>query len=307
MSKGEKGSVSIMLLVSCLILALLAHLALISSRQQFKEAQMRVLGKQLRHLNNSFFVGLADAELPSGQWLCFQGVIQPGKEAVEVICKSEYSSDGLINFLEVKSIAANYADKSGNAAAAQRLCRLKMTFAEAQKKMAGKYVLASKKATGLEYLEQEDLYIQASTEEVKLPALSFFQGKATSSITPDEVVDEGLTRRFTYLNSSNIFTFKKNGVIRGQSVFGNKASIIIGANCHFSDRLAIYSTQGNITLEDNVRLDKALLHAYGTVTIGSGCKIRGLIIANNIVLKGKSTFSADADVLAAFTSSAFSN
>ncbi len=307
MSKSEKGSVSVVLLIICFVLALLAHLALISSRQELKEARQRVLAKQLRHLNNSFFMKLANEELPSGQWQCFQGRVQPGKESVTVNCKSEYSSDGLINFLEVKSKADNYAGQSGNADAVQRLCRLKMNFAEAQKKMAEKYVLTSKKATGLENLEQEALYIQASTEEVTLPALSFFQGKAASSITSDETVNEGLTRRFVYLNSSQIFTFKKNSVIRGQSIFTNKASIIIGATCHFPDRLAMYSTQGNITLEDNVRLDKALLHAYGTVTIGSGCKINGLIIANNIVLKGKADFSADADVLAAFASCAFSN
>ena len=87
----------------------------------------------------------------------------------------------------------------------------------------------------------------------------------------------------------------------------NKSGIEIGAGCSFPNRVAMYSQKGNITIGDNVRMDKALIHAYGTVTIGTGCKIKGLILANKIILKGASTFSADADVVAPFASCAFMN
>ena len=89
------------------------------------------------------------------------------------------------------------------------------------------------------------------------------------------------------------------------TVFVNKAGIEIGSGTSFPDRIAMYSQKGNITIGDNVRMDKALLHAYGTITIGTGCKIKGLIIANKMILKGTSEFSADADVVAPFVSCAF--
>ena len=301
MKKGERGSISIYLLLVALVLALLAQLGLLLSRHELDKVQRRLLGQQLRHLNNSYFVSLKDSDLAVGSHALFTGELEPGHAGVNVNAKVERSTDGLIRFLEVKSTAA------AQGSAVQRLCQLTLDFAEPQRLLAGQYALASKTATGLEYLPSESVYKQASTEEVKLPVVRFFYNKAASDITAETALNEGLSRHFTYLDLDKTFTFKGNGRYLGDTVFINKSGIDIGAGSSFPDRLVMYSQKGNITIGNNVRMDKAFIHAYATVTIGSGCRIKGLILANKIIFKGASEFSADADVVAPFTSCAFTN
>ena len=301
MEKCERGSISLYLLVVSLLMTLLTHMALLWSQREFGKTKQRLLEQQLRQLNNSYFLNLKDSSLSPGQYQCFAGVLQPGSEPVEIIAKSEDSTDGLINFFQVQGTAANLGS------AVQRLCRLSLNFSESQRLLAGQYALASKTVTGLEYLPQEAVYKQASTEEVKLPQVRFFYNKAASAMTADEAVSEGLSRHFNYLDLDKSFVFKNNSTLLGETVFVNKSSIEIGSGCAFADRVAIYSQKGNIIIGNNVRMNKALIHAYGTVSIGTGCTINGLIIANKIILKGTSSFSADADVVAPFVSCAFTN
>ena len=301
MKKGERGSISIYLLLVALVLALLAQLGLLLSRHELDKVQRRLLGQQLRQLNNSYFVSLKDSDLAVGSHALFAGELEPGHVGVNVNAKVEKSTDGLIRFLEVKSTAA------AQGSAVQRLCQLTLDFAEPQRLLAGQYALASKTATGLEYLPSEAVYKQASTEEVKLPVVRFFYNKAASDITADTALNEGLSRHFTYLDLDKSFVFKSNGRYLGDTVFINKSGIEVGAGATFPDRLVMYSQKGNITIGNNVRMDKAFIHAYATVTIGSGCRIKGLILANKIIFKGASEFSADGDVVAPFTSCAFTN
>ena len=299
MKPCERGSISIYLLLVALLLALLAQLGLLCCRQMLEKSRQGLLKQQLRRLNNSYFLKLKDAELTPGDYLCFEGVLRPGQEVIAVKATSSQSSDGLINFLEVKGTAPNVNG------AVQGLCQLTLQFSEPQRLLAEQYALVSKTATGLEYLAQEGVYKQASTEEVKLPEVRFFYNKAASNTTANMLVSEGFTRRFTYLDWESSFVFSKQVRLIGATVFVNKAGIEIGSGASLPDRIAMYSQKGNITIGDNVRMDKALLHAYGTITIGTGCNIKGLIIANKIILKGASEFSADADVVAPFVSCAF--
>lgn len=299
MRRDERGSISIYLLLVALVLALLAQLGLLLSRHELDKVQRRLLGQQLRHLNNSYFVALKGSDMAIGSHALFTGELEPGH--VNVTAKVERSSDGLIRFFEVKSTAANQGS------AVQRLCQLTLDFAQPQRALAGRYALASKAATGLEYLPSEAVYKQASTEEVKLPEVRFFYNKAASDTTADTALNEGLSRHFTYLDLAKSFAFKSNGRYLGDTVFINKFGIDIGAGSSFPDRLVLYSQKGNITIGNNVRMDKAFIHAYATVSIGSGCKIKGLILANKIIFKGASEFSADASVVAPFTSCAFTN
>ena len=301
MKPCERGSISIYLLLVALLLALLAQLGLLCCRQMLEKSRQGLLKQQLRRLNNSYFLKLKDAELTPGDYLCFEGVLQPGQEVVTVKATSSQSSDGLINFLEVKGTAANHAG------AVQRLCQITLDFADTPRAWAGQYALVSRTAEGLEYLQQEGLYIQASKEEVQLPAVDFLNKRATGSVTAAEAANEGLNKHFTYLASDTGFAFTRGSTLAGETTFVNRGSITINANCVFPDRVALYSQKNSITIGNNVRMDKALVHAYGTVTIGAGCRINGLIIANKIILKGESTFSADGDVVAPFTSCAFTN
>lgn len=301
MKRAERGSISIYVLLVALVLALLAQLALLWSRQELDKVQSRILGQQLRRVNNSYFMSLKDRDLAPGNYELFTGELEPGHASVNVNAKVEKSTDGLSKFFEVKSTVANQSS------AVQRLCQLTLDFAEPQRLLAGQYALVSKSATGLEYLPSEAVYKQASTEEVKLPEVRFFYKKAVSDTTANTVVSDGFNKRFTYLDLSSSFVFPKQARLLGEAVFVNKSGIEIGAGCSFPNRVAMYSQKGNITIGDNVRMDKALIHAYGNVTIGTGCKIKGLILANKIILKGASTFSGDADVVAPFSSCAFMN
>ncbi|MGM9528684.1 MAG: hypothetical protein ACI3XH_01600 [Phascolarctobacterium sp.] len=301
MKTHERGSISIYLLLVALLLALLAQLALLWSRAELDKTQQRLLRQQLRRISNTLFMQLKDKPLPAGTHICYEGNLQPNNEKVVVKAIGSTSTDGLIELLEVEGTAVQ---ENG---VVQRLCQLTLHFAESQRALAGQYALVSKTATGLEYLTQEGVYKQASTEEVKLPEVRFLYKKAVSDTTASTVVNDGFNKHFTYLDLSSSFVFPKQARLLGETVFVNKSGIEIGAGCSVPERLALYSQKGNITIGDNVRMDKALIHAYGTVTIGTGCRIKGLILANKIILKGASTFSADADVVAPFASCAFMN
>ena len=73
MKKGERGSISIYLLLVALVLALLAQLGLLLSRHELDKVQRRQLGQQLRQLNNSYFVSLKDSDLAVGSHALFAG------------------------------------------------------------------------------------------------------------------------------------------------------------------------------------------------------------------------------------------
>ena len=130
MKPCERGSISIYLLLVALLLALLAQLGLLCCRQMLEKSRQGLLKQQLRRLNNSCFLKLKDAELTPGDYLCFEGVLRPGQEVVAVKATSSQSSDGLINFLEVKGTAPNVNG------AVQGLCQLTLRFSEPQRLLA---------------------------------------------------------------------------------------------------------------------------------------------------------------------------
>lgn len=298
----ERGSISLGLLVVCVVLALGAQLALLWSGQEAKRTGETLLNKQLRVLCVSAFRSLPPTGLPAGEWELCRGSLRPSQGEVVVTGKSEYSDDGLINFLEVSAAVVNQTS------AVQRLRRLRVEFAPCQQELAANYALASKVIEGSEYLASGELYIQATDEEVKLPAVEFFQNRSALSITPADVKTQGLSTQFTFLPSSSAFSFAAtSSPMKGATVLGTQGSISIGKGCSFPERLVLVSRRGNIVISQNVSMAKALVIAYGNVTVEAGCKINGLIIANRIILKGASTFTKDADVVAPFVSTAYIN
>ncbi len=297
----SRGSVSLFLLLTSLILLLTAHLGLLWSGKQLEKTQHTLLTRQLRALNGSFLQVFSGKRPDAGQWVCYDGTLKPDAGTVQVTATSSYSSDNLINFLKFRAVA------SGNTDAAQQLCQLNIVFSEAQKNLAGNYALVSRKNKGLEYLQDQSLYIQASSEEVRLPQISFLQGKALSSLTIDNTDVDGLHARFYYLSAYDNITLRSNSTMLGSSVLSKYGRFTLGENSYFPHRVALMSEQGSIIIKANTRLDKALIMAYSQVTIEEGCRINGLIIANEIVLLGPSEFTADVDVVAPFTSAAFTD
>lgn len=299
MSGKSKGSVSLLLLLTCLLLAATAHLGLLWSSRQFAKTQEALAARQMRRLNSSLMQKYFYERPQAGKWVALDSVLQPGGVDVQIQGSSSYSSDNLIHLLQFKAASGKYAD------VAQQISRLQLTFSEAQRNLAAKYALASVKTKGLEYLPQQSLYIQASREEVRLPQMYFLYNKALNGLSIDNTDMDGLHARFYYLNSSDAITFKANTLMLGSSVVGKSGAIIIGENCHFPHRVALISENGSITIKKNTRLDKALIMAYSRVIIEPGCKINGFIAANEIQFLGVSEFTADAYVVAPFTSAAF--
>ncbi len=293
MMRSTKGSISLSCLFISLILTLLIAPVLLWSGREAAHEREFLRAQQLRTLCASVLRRKNQQEVPAGEAVWCDGVLQPGNESVQVIGKSSFSEDGLLNSLEAAAQPANHVG------AVQRLRRLKVNFSEQQQLLAGSCVLVAQTLKGAEYLPAEALYIQASEEEVKLPQFSFLSGKAAKNLTAQEITALGLSSCFYYLPNGTLkITVKQK--VRGASVVVNHSSISVGAEAHFPDRLVLASESSSMTLGQKVRMDKALLMAKGTITLGAGCNIKGLIIAKQIILQGDVTLAPDAEVTAPF-------
>lgn len=295
-----KGSISLTCLLLSLLLILLATPVLLWLGREAAQEREFLRGQQLRLLCGTVLKNKSRQLVPAGSYVWYDGVLQPGAEGVQVTAASSYSNDGLLNYLEV---AARPAKQSG---AVQRLHRLKISFSEAQQHLAGRCVLVAQTLKGAEYLPAGAIYIQASEEEVKLPQFSFLAGKAASNLTTNDIAVTGVSANCYYLPSGTLKVAAKQKV-HGTSVIVNKSGISIGAEAHFPERVVLASESSSITLNQNVRMDKALVMAKGTVTIAAGCNIQGLVIAKQIILQGASTFKPDTEVLSEFTTPFYPN
>lgn len=300
MKHSERGSICLPCLLISLLLVLFAAPVLLWSARELKAERDFLRSQQLRTLCSTLLKQKSVKRIPAGSYTWYEGVLQPGAEPVCVLGKSSFSEDGLINYLEAAAQPANHAG------AVQRLRRLQVSFSEAQQRLAGRCVLASSALKGAEYLSAAALYIQASEEEVRLPQFSFLEGKTAKNLTAQDMAATGLGACFYYLPSGTLKVTAKQ-TVRGASVVVNSASVSVGAEAYFPDRLVLASANSSMALGQGVRMDKALLMAKGNITLGAGCKIKGLIIAKNIILQGNATFIPDAEVAAAFTTPFYPN
>lgn len=300
MRHSIRGSIALPCLFISLLCAAFIVPVLLWSGREIAHEQEFLRSQQLRTLCASFMQQKSRHAVPAGSYSWYEGVLQPGAEQVSVLGKSSYSSDGLLNHLEVA------AQPAKNVGAVQRLHRLELSFSEQQQRLAGRCVLVAQTLKGAEYLPSEALYIQASEEEVRLPQFSFLSGKAIKNLTAQEMTATGLNACFYYLPSGTLKPAAKQ-VVHGASVVVNSASISVGAQAHFPDRLVLVSENSSMALGQGVRMDKALLMAKGNITIGADCKIQGLVIAKNIILQGKVTLIPDEEVTQSFSTPFYPN
>lgn len=297
---NSRGSISWFFLIICLVLALISQLMLIWCLKEQEHCLNYVRECQLRLLGGSIFNIKSKQQWGKGEYLWYEGKLEPGNSSVKVLGKSLYSDDGLINYLEVTAKTVN------NLCAAQQYKQITMNINKTQQKLAGIYSLVAHSIKGLEYLPNEGVkYIQVKKEEVILPQVDFLYGKCINSVSKKDIEHDGLSCRFYYCQADEL-NFPENCLIHGSSLVSNTRSINLGADSHFTDRVTFIS-QGSIYIEKNVVLEEALIMASGDVVINAGCKIKGMIIANRIILLGKSQFISDANVVAPFTSVTFIN
>ena len=275
MMHSAKGSISLPCLLAALLLALSAQLCLLYAVKGYEAEKNFLRGQQLRLLCGSVLQSLGHAPQPAGTQLCYEGELQPGNEPVTVTSESSCSSDGQIDYLKVSAAAANHVG------AVQRLHRLRVSFSPEMRKLAAKSVLAGRSLTGSEYLQQAALY--TSTEEVRLPQISFLENKCAASLNKRTTEENGLSARFYYLRSSNSLRLGSKG-LQGATLIADKFSINTAAGSYYPDRIVLISEEGDITLGDGTKMAQALLLAKGTVTIGAGCRLNGFVLADKSCL-----------------------
>ena len=289
MMHSAKGSISLPCLLAALLLALSAQLCLLYAVKGYEAEKDFLRGQQLRLLCGSVLQAIGQKPQPAGTQLCYEGELQPGNEPVKVTSESSYSSDGQIDYLKVSAVAANHVG------AVQRLHRLRVSFSPEMRKLASKSVLAGRSLTGGEYLQQAALY--TSTEEVRLPQISFLQNKRTTE-------ENGLSARFYYLRSNTSLILGSKG-LQGATLIANKLSINTAPGSYYTDRIVLISEEGDITLGDGTKMAQALLLAKGTVTIGAGCQLNGFVLADKIVLRGTADLTPDTGAVEPMLTPAF--
>lgn len=293
---SAKGSISLPCLLAALLLALSAQLCLLYAVKGYEAEKNFLRGQQLRLLCGSVLQSLGHAPQPAGTQLCYEGELQPGNEPVTVISESSHSSDGQIDYLKVSAVAANHVG------AVQRLHRLRVSFSPEIQALAAKSVLAGRSLTGGEYLQQAALY--TSTEEVRLPQISFLENKCAASLNKRTTEENGLSARFYYLRSSNSLRLGSKG-LQGATLIADKFSINTAPGSYYPDRIVLISEEGDITLSEGTKMAQALLMAKGTVTIGAGCRLNGFVLADKIVLRGTADLTPDTGAVEPMLTPAF--
>ena len=296
MMHSAKGSISLPCLLAALLLALSAQLCLLYAVKGYEAEKDFLRGQQLRLLCGSVLQAIGQKPQPAGTQLCYEGELQPGNEPVKVTSESSYSSDGQIDYLKVSAVAANHVG------AVQRLHRLRVSFSPEMRKLAAKSVLAGRSLTGSEYLQQAALY--TSTEEVRLPQISFLQNKCAASLNKRTTEENGLSARFYYLSSNTSLILGSKG-LQGATLIANKLSINTAPGSYYTDRIVLISEEGDITLGDGTKMAQALLLAKGTVTIGAGCQLNGFVLADKIVLRGTADLTPDTGAVEPMLTPAF--
>ena len=284
MMHSAKGSISLPCLLAALLLALSAQLCLLYAVKGYEAEKEFLRGQQLRLLCGSVLQAIGQKPQPAGTQLCYEGELQPGNEPVTVTSESSYSSDGQIDYLKVSAVAANHVG------AVQRLHRLRVSFSPQMLALATKSVLAGRSLTGSEYLQQAALY--TSTEEVRLPQMSFLRNKCPGVLNKKAVAEVGLSARFYYLRNNNSLSLGTEG-LHGPTMIVNPYSITTAEGSYYPDRLVLISENGNIKLGAGTRMAQALVLAKGKVTICEGCQLNGFVMADKIVIEGSADLTPD--------------
>lgn len=297
---SRRGNISIVLLVIGLFLVAVAQLAMVCVQRNVQLMEEYWRGRQLRMLCSSVMEALADKDLQD-EPTSLEVQLHPGKITALVTATTTLSADNSFRYLDIKAQASNLAYSMRN---------VKFQLAPKALQLARQYMLISgKEVLGTEYLSGEGIY--TSKEEVTVPQIDFLKNTSTakksiSALAMEDVRLYGLDRRFYYLpTAGNILTFTKNLKVYGTAVVASEGSIIIEEGCQFSDRV-IFLSKGNITIKNDVDLPKALLIAYGKVSVGADCKFGGVIFSgSNIEILGSSQLIHDAEVVAPFVSTCY--
>lgn len=301
-NKGQsKGGISLILLITCFFITLIAQLALFVSDKEFKHTLRHFHNRQLRNLCYSAMTAVNTRDFPAGSETIAEVTLQPGGERVNLNYTSKYSNDCLLQYFEIE--AASLQDKY----AVQRLRSYSFNVPEQLVRLASRYPLIYRtNLEGKEYLSGTEIY--TSSEEDMIPQISFLKGFGLDPVNDEEISRQGLNKRFYFVDSDNTvrrFVFTSGRKYYGSTVFTTSGSISLGNGCSFPDRVVFISEKGSIDIGSNVQLDNVIIIAKNKVKIGDGCRIKGVIYADSISIEGNSVFLTDENFVAQFSSGYF--
>lgn len=295
----SQGSISVLLLIVCTFILLSAQLALYMTSNEYKRTLEDLRRRQLRLLCYSAIEAVDTSVLTEGTGCLADAVLEPGGDAAKLTYVSEHSSDNCFYGLELKA-----EDKSG---LVSRLSRYDFFLPEKLAQLGRQYPLIYKnRIVGTEYLSGSDVY--TSNEEVLVPQVEFLRNVGLSPVNDESITKKGFNSRFYYVkdkSSGRNFTFSSGSIFYGSTVFGCQGNIKIGADSKFPGRMVFIARKGNVELGSNVQMDNVVIIADNTVSVGAGCRIKGVIYADTIRIKGKAVFLKDENLVAQISSKRF--
>jgi len=291
----NKGSISLVVLVSLLYLTVFAQLILQHIKNDFARTYRYVADLQQRKLCTSAMQWLVNNRASTSNF-AFDYILSPGKEKLAVTGTRLVSDDNSFEKLNVKVTSKN---------SEQLINKLFFHPSQEIKELGERYMFISKSAlTGTQYLANGTLYTSGGS--FTMPLVSFLSGNAYSSLNMTSIHENGFSNNLHYLSSSATLTYSSAAKItKGNELIACRSSITLQKNFQAPGRLILLSNS-SITLQDNVNLGKALIIAKGNVYLGNNCRVNGAIFSNgSIRISGPGTFTHDASVVADYASAYF--
>lgn len=157
---------------------------------------------------------------------------------------------------------------------------------------------------GTEHLASDILYTSGGS--FTMPDISYLSDKAYTTIDMSTLHANGFSNKFIYLTEAKIFTYNSTAqTTKGNALLACKNEVVFKNKFNSSGKL-ILICNNSVTLESNVTLSNVLIIAKGNVSIGPGCKVKGVIFSSSRVkILGNGTFTHDPSVVANYESAYF--
>lgn len=288
----SRGNASLVLLSTALMLLVIAQLFFLYVGREYERHLQYLRAEQLRLFCFSAMESLAGKTVRAGSKQWFKTVLYPGEMEACVSSTLTVSDDQCVSCLEVQAECNSER---------QLLRQVKFSLPKLlQQEAAQCGIISSAEVVGAEFLPQGTLY--TSGREVIFPRAKDCAWQAVTELPMDVLRLNGLCRRFYYLDDYRGVAFTSGMKIYGSGLIAAEGSITIADGCEFTDDIILFSEQ-KIKIGRNVKLPHALLLAKKGISVGSGCRIGGVLLSGGrIEFTGSVDFSHDENLVAGFTS-----
>lgn len=292
MKDNSRGSAAVILLVTGLIILFITQLFVLYTAREYEKQAAYLHSSQLRLLARSWMTALSGKEVPPGEKIWLQTVLYPGRVTAQVSSNTACSRDETVKYLEISAKSPSEEHK---------IRQVSFVLNDSYRDMAQKYaVISGKNITGTEFLPDGVLY--TSNKEVSLPAPYDLSPWSINELPAEILRQEGLGRRFYYIDDYNGFTFAAGMEVCGSGLIAADGKITVGSGCRIAGPLILIAA-GKITVQDDCCLDNVLLLSKKSIVIGRDCRINGVMISEgDIEFMSDVDFTHDEKMVALFSS-----